>query len=45
MEGPSKRHHYQRIFGHILSAVGERRNLVHFDDGTEKQCPSVVLRV
>ncbi len=45
MEGPTKRRHRQRLYGHITSAVGERRYLVHFDDGTEKECPSAVLRV
>jgi len=45
MEGPTKRHRHQRLFGHIVSAVGERKYLVRFDDGTEKECPSAVLRV
>lgn len=45
MEGPTKRRRRQRLFGHIVSAVGERKYLVRFDDGTEKECPSAVLRV
>ena len=45
MEGPTKWHHRQRIYGHIISAVGEQKYLVRFDDGTEKECPSAVLRV
>ena len=45
MDGPTKRRHHQRLFGHILSAVGERKYLVRFDDGTEKECPSAVLTV
>jgi hypothetical protein len=45
MEGPTKRHRHQRLFGHIVSAVGERKYLVQFDDGTEKECPSAVLKV
>ncbi len=45
MEGPTKRHHHQRLYGHIVSAIGERKYLVRFDDGTEKECPSAVLRV
>jgi hypothetical protein len=45
MDGPTKRRCRQRLFGHILSAVGERKYLVRFDDGTEKECPSAVQRV
>jgi hypothetical protein len=45
MEGPTKRRHCQRLFGHILSAVGERQYLLCFDDETEKECPSAALRV
>jgi hypothetical protein len=45
MEGPTKRRRHQRLFGHIVSAIGERKYLVRFDDGTEKECPSAVLRV
>jgi hypothetical protein len=45
MEGPTKHRHRQRLFGHIISAVGEWKYLVRFDDGTEKECPSAVLRV
>ena len=43
--GPSKRRRRQRLFGHIVKAVGERRYLVHFDDGQERECPSNVLKV
>jgi len=45
MEGPTKHRHRQRLFGHIISAVGDWKYLVRFDDGTEKECPSAVLRV
>jgi len=33
------------LFGHVVRAVGERRYLVHFDDGQERECPSNVLKV
>jgi hypothetical protein len=45
MEGPTKRRQRQRLFGTIVSAVGGQKYLVRFDDGTEKECPSVILRV
>jgi hypothetical protein len=45
MEGPTKRCRHQRLYGHIISAVGKWKYLVHFDDGTEKECPSAVLKV
>lgn len=45
MEGPTKRRRRLRLFGTIVSAVGERKYLVRFDDGTEKECPSAILRV
>jgi hypothetical protein len=44
MEDPTKRRYHQWLFGHIISAAGERKYLVRFDDGTEKECPSAVLR-
>jgi hypothetical protein len=43
MEGLTKRHCCQQLFGNIASAIGERKLLVQFDDGTEKECPSAVL--
>ena len=44
-EGLTKQRHRHRLYGHIVTAVGERKYLVRFDDGTEKECPSAVLRV
>jgi hypothetical protein len=45
MESPTKRHHHRWLFGHIVSFIGERKYLVQFDDGTEKECPAAVLRI
>jgi hypothetical protein len=45
IEGPSKRRPRMRLFGHIIQAVGERRYLVRFDNGEEKECPSNILKV
>jgi hypothetical protein len=45
IEGPTKRRRRQRLFGHIISAVGERKYLVRFDDGSEKECSSALLKV
>jgi hypothetical protein len=33
------------LFGHIIRATGERRYLVRFDNGEEKELPSNVLKV
>ena len=43
--GPSKRRRRERWFGHVIQAVGERRYLVRFDNGQEKELPSNVLKV
>jgi len=43
--GPSKRRRPQRWFGHVIQAVGERRYMVRFDNGQEKELPSNVLKV
>lgn len=45
IQGPTKRHRRQRLFGTIVGAVGERKYLVRFDDGSEKECSSATLRV
>lgn len=45
IEGPSKRRRRQRWFGHIIRAVGERKYLVRFDNGEERELPSAVLKV
>jgi hypothetical protein len=45
IQGPTKCHHHQRLFGHIISAVGEKKYLVRFNDGNEKECSSALLRV
>jgi hypothetical protein len=45
IEGPTKQRHRQRLYGHIISAVGEQKYMVRFDDGSEKECSSVLLRV
>jgi hypothetical protein len=33
------------LFGHIIRAVGEKKYLVRFDNGEEKECSSKVLKV
>jgi hypothetical protein len=43
--GPTKRRRRERLFGHIIAAVGEKRYLVRFDNGQEKECPSNILKV
>jgi hypothetical protein len=43
--GPSKRRRRERWFGHVIEAVGERKYLVRFDNGQEKELPSNVLKV
>ena len=40
-----KRRRRERLFGHIIAAVGEKRYLVRFDNGQEKECPSNILKV
>lgn len=45
IEGPSKRRHCERWFGHVLRAVGEKKYLIRFDNGEEKELPSSVLKV
>jgi hypothetical protein len=45
IEGPSKRRHCERWFGHVLRAVGEKKYLIRFDNGEEKEFPSAVLKV
>jgi hypothetical protein len=45
IDGPTKRRRRQRLYGHIVSAVGEKKYLVRFDDGSEKECSSALLRV
>jgi hypothetical protein len=45
-EDPSaKRRQRQRWFGHVVRAVGEKRYLVRFDNGEEKELASSVLKV
>jgi hypothetical protein len=39
IEGPSKRRHHQRWFGRIIQAVGEKRYLLHFDNGEDRELP------
>jgi hypothetical protein len=41
--GPSKRHHQEQWFTHIVRAVGEY--LVRFDNGEERECASNILKV
>ncbi len=36
---------HHRLFGHIISTIGEKKHLVRFDDGSEKECSSALLRV
>jgi hypothetical protein len=43
--GPAKRRQRQRWSGHVIHAVGERRYLIRFDNGQEKELPSNVLKV
>jgi hypothetical protein len=45
IEGPSKRRRRQRLFGHVVRAVGGKKYLVRFDNGEEKECPSNILKV
>ncbi len=46
INGLAKHHCRNRILGHIISAIGEQKYLVCFDDGMEKECTSVsVFRV
>jgi hypothetical protein len=45
IEGPTKRRRRQRLFRHIICSVGERKYLVRFDDGSEKECSSALLKV
>jgi hypothetical protein len=45
IEGPTKRRHCQRLYGHIISAIGEQKYMVRFDDGSKKECSSAFLRV
>jgi hypothetical protein len=45
IEGPTKRRRRQRLYGIIVGAIGEKRYMVRFDNGTEKECASGTLRV
>ena len=45
IEGPTKRRRRQRLYGQVVSAVGEKKYLVRFDNGLEKECSSNSLRV
>ena len=45
IEGPSKQRRRERWFGHVLRAVGEKKYLIRFDNGEEKELPSAVLKV
>ena len=33
VEGPTKRRRRQRLYGQVLSAIGEKKYLVWFDNG------------
>jgi hypothetical protein len=33
------------LYGYVISAVGEKKYLVKFDDGSEKECSSNILQV
>jgi hypothetical protein len=43
--GPTKHQHCHRLYGHIISAIGEWKYLVRFDNVNEKECSSALLRV
>jgi hypothetical protein len=43
--GPSKRCRRERWFGHVITAVGEKKYLVWFDNGEEREFASAVLKV
>jgi hypothetical protein len=45
IEGPTKRQRRQQLYGQIVCAVGEKKYLVRFDNGVEKECASNTLRV
>jgi hypothetical protein len=42
-DGSKRRRLRERWFGHIISAVGPGKYLVHFDNGQEKEYSSQVL--
>jgi hypothetical protein len=33
------------LYGHVISAIGEWKYFIRFDDGSEKECSSALLRV
>ncbi len=41
--GHSKRRRRERWFGHVIQAVGERRYMVRFDNGQEKELPYWII--
>jgi hypothetical protein len=41
IEGSTKRRRHQRLYGNIISAIGEWKYMVRFDDGSEKECSSM----
>jgi hypothetical protein len=45
LQGPTKRRCHQRLYRHNISAAGKKKYLVRFDDGSKKECFSVLLRV
>jgi hypothetical protein len=45
IEGPTKRRLRQCLYGIIVGAVGGKRYMVRFDNGTEKECASSTLGV
>jgi hypothetical protein len=45
VSGAIKDEPHQRLYGHIISAIGEWKYLVRFDNGSEKECSSAVHRV
>jgi hypothetical protein len=42
MEVPTKGHCQQRLYGYIISAVSEKKYLMKFDNGSEKECCSAI---
>jgi hypothetical protein len=43
MEGPTKHHFWKRLYGCITSAAEEKKYLLNFDDGSEKEYCLAIL--
>ncbi len=45
IQGPTNHQRQQHSYGQVVSAVGEKKYLIWFDNGQEKECSSNSLRV